>query len=142
MKYCSKCGKELLDDAVVCPGCGCAIKQQSVKKDVSYDDCVKNAATTNIVAAVILAVGVLCGLFVSVLIGCILCLVAELVVLAPNSKVQKALKANVKTTDKKEYKMIAKQVTKDLKSNYSAYKWSFILAYIALAGVIVFAVMI
>lgn len=24
MKYCSKCGKELLDEAVVCPGCGCA----------------------------------------------------------------------------------------------------------------------
>ena len=23
MKYCSKCGKELLDEAVVCPGCGC-----------------------------------------------------------------------------------------------------------------------
>ena len=25
MKYCSKCGKELLDEAVVCPGCGCAV---------------------------------------------------------------------------------------------------------------------
>lgn len=24
MKYCSKCGKELVDEAVVCPGCGCA----------------------------------------------------------------------------------------------------------------------
>ncbi len=24
MKYCSKCGKELFDEAVVCPGCGCA----------------------------------------------------------------------------------------------------------------------
>lgn len=23
MKYCSKCGKELMDEAVVCPGCGC-----------------------------------------------------------------------------------------------------------------------
>ena len=23
MKYCSKCGRELLDEAVVCPGCGC-----------------------------------------------------------------------------------------------------------------------
>lgn len=24
MKYCSKCGKEIMDEAVVCPGCGCA----------------------------------------------------------------------------------------------------------------------
>ena len=23
MKYCSKCGKELLDEAVICPNCGC-----------------------------------------------------------------------------------------------------------------------
>lgn len=23
MKYCTKCGKELMDEAVVCPGCGC-----------------------------------------------------------------------------------------------------------------------
>lgn len=25
MKYCAKCGKELLDEAVMCPGCGCAV---------------------------------------------------------------------------------------------------------------------
>lgn len=24
MKYCTKCGKELFDEAVLCPGCGCA----------------------------------------------------------------------------------------------------------------------
>ncbi|MBQ7485826.1 MAG: zinc ribbon domain-containing protein [Oscillospiraceae bacterium] len=24
MKYCEKCGRELLDEAVICPGCGCA----------------------------------------------------------------------------------------------------------------------
>jgi uncharacterized membrane protein YvbJ len=23
MKYCAKCGKELFDEAVICPGCGC-----------------------------------------------------------------------------------------------------------------------
>ena len=26
MKYCSTCGKELMDEAVVCPGCGCSQK--------------------------------------------------------------------------------------------------------------------
>ena len=25
MKYCSKCGKEIVDEAIVCPGCGCAV---------------------------------------------------------------------------------------------------------------------
>ena len=25
MKFCSKCGKELDDGAVICPGCGCAV---------------------------------------------------------------------------------------------------------------------
>ena len=29
MKYCSKCGKEIMDEAVVCPNCGCA--QETVK---------------------------------------------------------------------------------------------------------------
>ena len=24
MKFCSKCGKELHDEAIICPGCGCA----------------------------------------------------------------------------------------------------------------------
>ncbi len=27
MKYCTHCGKELLDDAVVCVGCGCAVDE-------------------------------------------------------------------------------------------------------------------
>lgn len=25
MKYCSKCGKELVDEAIICTGCGCAV---------------------------------------------------------------------------------------------------------------------
>ena len=25
MKYCTKCGKELFDEAVICPGCGCMV---------------------------------------------------------------------------------------------------------------------
>jgi len=30
MKYCSKCGKEILDEAIVCPACGCAVVNPSV----------------------------------------------------------------------------------------------------------------
>lgn len=25
MKFCQKCGKQLMDEAVICPGCGCAV---------------------------------------------------------------------------------------------------------------------
>lgn len=31
MKYCAKCGKELVDEAVVCPGCGCTQENRSVQ---------------------------------------------------------------------------------------------------------------
>ena len=30
MKYCMHCGKELLDEAVICVGCGCSVEGQSV----------------------------------------------------------------------------------------------------------------
>ena len=26
MKYCQHCGKEILDEAVICPGCGCSVQ--------------------------------------------------------------------------------------------------------------------
>lgn len=26
MKYCTHCGREILDEAVICPGCGCAVE--------------------------------------------------------------------------------------------------------------------
>ena len=33
--YCSVCGKEILDEAVICPGCGCMVKNADAKKAVS-----------------------------------------------------------------------------------------------------------
>lgn len=33
MKYCSKCGKEIMDEAVICPGCGCA-QENNVQNNV------------------------------------------------------------------------------------------------------------
>ena len=33
MKYCSKCGKEIMDKAVICPGCGCA-QENNVQNNV------------------------------------------------------------------------------------------------------------
>ncbi len=31
MKYCTHCGKELLDEAVICVGCGCAVGERDVQ---------------------------------------------------------------------------------------------------------------
>ena len=31
MKYCSKCGRELFEEAVVCPNCGCALQAADAK---------------------------------------------------------------------------------------------------------------
>lgn len=28
MKFCSKCGKEMVDEAVVCPSCGCSVENE------------------------------------------------------------------------------------------------------------------
>ena len=141
MKYCSKCGKEIMDETVICPGCGCAVKNEVKPSEVSYDDCVRKSATTNIISAVLLAVGVFCALFINVWVGAVLCLVTELIALVPNSKLQKALKNNYKSLEKKAFKDVSKQCLKELKSKYSAFKLSFVLAYIALACLIVFALL-
>lgn len=37
MKYCSKCGKELMDEAVICVGCGCAVETDNKANAKSAD---------------------------------------------------------------------------------------------------------
>ena len=32
MKYCSHCGKDLLDEAVICPSCGCRVDSTTATK--------------------------------------------------------------------------------------------------------------
>ena len=48
MKYCSKCGNELLDDAVICPKCGCPA--ESVKNQDKGNNKIKTALFLNIIA--------------------------------------------------------------------------------------------
>ena len=48
MKYCSKCGTELVDEAIVCPNCGCTVEgyapaQPAVEDKVSVGLCVLSA---------------------------------------------------------------------------------------------------
>lgn len=141
MKYCSKCGKELMDEAVVCVGCGCPVQGQPKVQTASLDDTVKGAATTNLIAGIVLALGAFCAWFVNVWIGVVLCLVAELVALAPNSKLQKALKTQYQGMSKPDFKAACKNCTKDMKARYAAFRFSMVLGYISLAFLIVFVVL-
>ena len=47
MKYCINCGKECVDEAVICPGCGCAFPQtqnNNYNPKTSSNDGFKTAA--------------------------------------------------------------------------------------------------
>lgn len=37
MKFCSKCGKEILDEAIVCPNCGCAVVNPTTPSQICDD---------------------------------------------------------------------------------------------------------
>ncbi|MBQ9785013.1 MAG: zinc-ribbon domain-containing protein [Clostridia bacterium] len=50
MKYCSKCGKEMMDEAVICPNCGCAAdnrfdlnQKQDERDEISVGLCILSA---------------------------------------------------------------------------------------------------
>jgi uncharacterized membrane protein YvbJ len=34
MKFCSRCGKEIFEEAVICPHCGCAVSPNYVAREV------------------------------------------------------------------------------------------------------------
>ena len=36
--FCSKCGKEIMDEAVICPGCGCPVNGKALQQVSSAED--------------------------------------------------------------------------------------------------------
>lgn len=44
MKYCTHCGSELVDEAVICPHCGCATERFPQKTSSSGDSALKTLA--------------------------------------------------------------------------------------------------
>ncbi len=73
MKYCSKCGKELLDEAVICVGCGCAVGEQnnqtvnnkSVDGATLLNTLSQRLNTNGIIWLVIGALQILGGIFIN-----------------------------------------------------------------------------
>ena len=46
MKFCEKCGKEIMDEAVLCPGCGCMVENNG--KDVTATVGAETKKTTQV----------------------------------------------------------------------------------------------
>lgn len=61
LKYCSKCGNELMDEAVICPKCGCPVPDSEM--NVVQDDRkvrLKSASAMNAIAFIL---NILCGAY-------------------------------------------------------------------------------
>ena len=70
MKYCTKCGKQLLDEAVICPGCGCMTEQKpQVKTDGLLTKLSQRVKTNGIIWIVIAALQILMGQWFVLLVG-------------------------------------------------------------------------
>lgn len=73
MKYCTHCGKELMDEAVICVGCGCAVAGQqgqsaynaTTDSDVLLTTLSQRLNTNGIIWLVIGILQILGGLFVN-----------------------------------------------------------------------------
>ena len=68
MKYCTKCGNELMDEAVICPKCGCATGYQSLVSNEPE----KTPSGLKIAAKILMIVGTVCmGLYIIPLAWCL-----------------------------------------------------------------------
>ena len=73
MKYCTHCGKELLDEAVICVGCGCAVNAQTgqtgygsaVDRNALLNTLSQRVNTNGIIWLVIGILQVLGGIFIN-----------------------------------------------------------------------------
>lgn len=55
MKFCEKCGKEIMDEAVVCPNCGCSAKKDAAPVKVAVPKSAKTAQIFGILSILLLA---------------------------------------------------------------------------------------
>ena len=62
MKYCQKCGKELMDEAVICPGCGCAVAAEAYKMQRYTEENSGIATAAMIFAFISPLVGIILGI--------------------------------------------------------------------------------
>ena len=61
MKYCSKCGNELHDEAVICPKCGCPVP--NAEANVVQDNRKVRLKSASAVNAIAFILNILCGIY-------------------------------------------------------------------------------
>ena len=98
--------------------------------------------TTAILSAVAIVLGIICWLLINMWVGVILCLAAEFIALSPDSNLQRAFKRNGLNRKSKEDKEKMRTIKRNLKSENPAYKFSAVLAVIAVVLAVVFALSI
>ena len=64
MKYCEKCGNQLLDEAIMCPKCGCAVAGKQPTKE--QNEKAKNQAKGAIM--IIAGIGIIIATIIAVII--------------------------------------------------------------------------
>lgn len=75
MKFCTHCGKELFDEAVICPGCGCVVGTASVPAAGKDDLLTKLSERVKMNAIIWIVIGVLqviiglCGTWLPLIVG-------------------------------------------------------------------------
>ncbi len=69
MKFCTHCGNEIMDEAVICPKCGCAVKKEVVSAPANSPSLLQQLSvklhTNAIIWIVIGALQILGGLFIN-----------------------------------------------------------------------------
>ena len=67
--FCSKCGKEISDEALICPGCGCPVENSREQNCVSSSQMAERteASSLGLVSVILGIVGIVMGLLLAFL---------------------------------------------------------------------------
>lgn len=104
--------------------------------DREFLEVIKSCKLINILGIVLFVTGLVSLIFINGWVAAVVFLVGELFVLMPNTKVQKLCKAKNPTADKKSLQKITKETVKGLKAKDKNFKFSFIIAIVCLACLI------
>lgn len=130
MKYCSHCGKELLDEAVICVGCGCSVEVKTeAKKEIASQEVVLKTVEKEtggkllfpIVAICLCLVSIILFLFVHTVVGIVILCVAAALTFVISIKTNKCLTAlGIEKAKKRAIESKLRKNCKTLKVNFIA----------------------
>lgn len=105
--------------------------------DEEYLNIIKDCAIINVLAVLLFVGGIASLLLINEWLAAVMFLVAEIFALVPNEKLMKLCKAKNTSADKKTQNTIVKETRKRVKAKNNNFKFSFVIAYICLACLIV-----